>query len=112
MAAFQAASIFMYQPIKDAPWANLGLAGICAASSVLTIIAMRKGFDKDKKKLYEERKEYLLNHPEEIDKFAKRAPRYDESLYLDINRDKQIVVSELIVAEINKNNPVFPEFSK
>ena len=112
IGSFQASQVFLCQPIKDAPAANFIFAGLCAVGAALTILATRKGFDNDKKRLYEERKKYLLEHPEEVDKFEKNAPRYDECLYLDINFEKQCAVSELILDQIYKNDPVFPEYTR
>jgi hypothetical protein len=88
---FQLGQIFLVQPIKP-EWLSFVFAGLCFANSALSVIATKIGYEKQKKLMYDERKEYYTKNPEKVVEYYNDSPRYDEHLRLEnIEKEKRLV---------------------
>lgn len=92
---FQLGHIFLAQPLEPR-WVNYVAAGLCLLNSAFSIVGTRIGFERTKKVMYEERKEYYKSNPEEVYAYYDEAPRFDEHIKLEnIEKELKLVEEEL-----------------
>ena len=100
---FQLGQIFLFQPLEP-KWLNFVCAGLSFATSAYAVYATKRGYDKQKELMYDERKEYYTKNPEKVVEYYKDSPRYDEHLNLENIQKEKSLVSYYITMKKSPSN--------